>query len=344
MNNINSIPEGKLRFDTLDIAKGLGIILVVYGHVARGINSSGIEFKLFEKFDNAIYAFHMPLFFLISGFLFQKSISKPKKRIFLSKLDTILYPYLIWSFLQICIQYILSNLINGTVDIIDVYTFFLPRSQFWFLLALFAIMTITLFLTKRHKNLYLLVSSILSILLIIIPLNLEFADQITGNILFFNIGIVLSTNRPKFYKLIENRTLLIINSIIFIVLEILLFNLKESSIINQLILAISGSILIIQISNKRFMNINFLKELGQQSLVIYILHILVGSGTRVILLKIFKLDNLHVHLFIGTLFGVFIPFLLYKLGFTKRLSFLFTPPKAKEKDTSTDKNINEVYQ
>ncbi|MCD4694754.1 MAG: acyltransferase family protein, partial [Bacteroidales bacterium] len=51
---------GKQRFEWIDIAKGIGILLVVYGHCQPP--------PLIEKF---VYAFHMPLFFFISGFLFR---------------------------------------------------------------------------------------------------------------------------------------------------------------------------------------------------------------------------------------------------------------------------------
>ncbi len=44
----------------LDIAKSIGIFLVVLGHTSINEN-----LKIF------IYSFHMPLFFLISGFLFK---------------------------------------------------------------------------------------------------------------------------------------------------------------------------------------------------------------------------------------------------------------------------------
>lgn len=45
---------------TLGIVKGIGIILVVEGHCIKAYTIPGIF----------IYAFHMPLFFLISGICF----------------------------------------------------------------------------------------------------------------------------------------------------------------------------------------------------------------------------------------------------------------------------------
>lgn len=54
---------GKERIEYIDIAKGTGIILMVLGHIPAFSNN----YKFAYKF---IYAFHMPLFFIISGYLF----------------------------------------------------------------------------------------------------------------------------------------------------------------------------------------------------------------------------------------------------------------------------------
>lgn len=48
----------KERLDWIDFAKGIGIILVVWAHT-RGF------------FTNYIEQFHMPLFFFVSGYLYQ---------------------------------------------------------------------------------------------------------------------------------------------------------------------------------------------------------------------------------------------------------------------------------
>jgi len=48
-----------------DFAKAIGIILVVYGHVARGVVNAGLPMDKywFELVDSVIDPFHMPLFF-----------------------------------------------------------------------------------------------------------------------------------------------------------------------------------------------------------------------------------------------------------------------------------------
>ena len=50
----------KERLDYIDTAKGIGIIFVVFGH----------HLLEAESFRHWISCFHMPLFFIISGYLF----------------------------------------------------------------------------------------------------------------------------------------------------------------------------------------------------------------------------------------------------------------------------------
>lgn len=46
------------------LCKGIGIILVVFGHVNRGLYSAGIQLpgSFYQLTDSVIYSFHMPLF------------------------------------------------------------------------------------------------------------------------------------------------------------------------------------------------------------------------------------------------------------------------------------------
>ncbi|HFI0408428.1 TPA: acyltransferase family protein [Streptococcus suis] len=51
----------------VNIAKGFAIFLVVYGHVIDGLAESGYMFPSYNMQHGVIYAFHMPLFFFLSG-------------------------------------------------------------------------------------------------------------------------------------------------------------------------------------------------------------------------------------------------------------------------------------
>lgn len=79
------ISNNTTRNAIIDIAKGLGIILVVFAHM----NYS-------QPYQTIIYGFHMPLFFIISGLLYfpEKYGSFPK---FLTrKIKSLICPYIVF--------------------------------------------------------------------------------------------------------------------------------------------------------------------------------------------------------------------------------------------------------
>jgi fucose 4-O-acetylase-like acetyltransferase len=96
----------------VDYAKAIGIILVVYGHVARGVFNAGLPMDQ-DKYllvDSVIYSFHMPLFFFLSGLFFYDSLVKRGKTgLVVNKIDTIVYPFIVWSLLQGVVEVVLSN-------------------------------------------------------------------------------------------------------------------------------------------------------------------------------------------------------------------------------------------
>lgn len=59
------------RIVWIDIAKAYGIILVFYGHFAKRLSDLGCGEAFIQlKF---IYSFHMPLFFIICGYLYKRT-------------------------------------------------------------------------------------------------------------------------------------------------------------------------------------------------------------------------------------------------------------------------------
>ena len=125
------------RIIYIDIAKGLGILLVVSGHL---IGEGGISFSHSTAFHQIIYSFHMPLFFIISGILLGKSLrNKEYNAEFLRKKckNIICHlggAYFIWSI----IYFLLGNpdgLANCKEWIICIFSF-RGRAPIWFLGAL----------------------------------------------------------------------------------------------------------------------------------------------------------------------------------------------------------------
>ena len=74
----------KNRINYIDIAKGIGILLVMLGHL---LDSDAL-------LKTAIYSFHMPLFFIVSGMVLKpQSIVKKVNR----QINNILVPYVLWA-------------------------------------------------------------------------------------------------------------------------------------------------------------------------------------------------------------------------------------------------------
>lgn len=83
------------RLKWVDAAKGVGIILVVAGHVwTRG------------PVRDAIYAFHMPLFFLLSGYLVRPA---PMRRLIEAQARTLLVPFAVFSLLLVAADFAIEG-------------------------------------------------------------------------------------------------------------------------------------------------------------------------------------------------------------------------------------------
>ena len=94
---------------SVDMAKGVGILLVIMGHAGCPEIPHGI-----------IYSFHMPLFFLLSGLYIQRQCQE-KMGVYLRKnFKSLLLPYFYFNIIYIAFYYVMSvvfhkNLLDGSV-------------------------------------------------------------------------------------------------------------------------------------------------------------------------------------------------------------------------------------
>lgn len=122
----------KTRFDDIDILRGLGIIIMVMGHVGF----SGI-------FDVWIHTYHMPLFFVISGFFFKKRENFNVKALIAKKAKTLLIPYLFFGIFHYVLWLFVFtepefNKLEPLMRLFSFNTVHLPiAGALWFFTALF---------------------------------------------------------------------------------------------------------------------------------------------------------------------------------------------------------------
>ncbi len=120
------------RDHSIDIIRGLAILLVIVGHTIQ-YNTVHFDDNILFKL---IYSFHMPLFMFISGYVL--AIHPPKSTaipFILKKFNQLVIPFLIWYF---CIAYFANNQ-YASVDFFDYVKKLIisPDYGYWFLWVLF---------------------------------------------------------------------------------------------------------------------------------------------------------------------------------------------------------------
>lgn len=173
------------RNKEIDIAKGIGIISVVYGHTVSSLHTY-------------IYIFHMPLFFIISGFLYASKEREPLKLYARKKFHSLILSYII---LLIMTNALLLILFHFTGQEFTIYKSMLIRpygaaGALWFLLALFWVTVIykiiDIYVAYNYKAatvvLFFVIGRILSALGIHVP---TFIDTACTSLIFYLAGIIL---------------------------------------------------------------------------------------------------------------------------------------------------------
>lgn len=321
----------------VDYAKGLGIILVVYGHITEGVFNAGMVMNthLYTAIDTMIYSLHMPLFFFLSGLFFTSSLAKRGfKNNIVNKIDTIFYPYVVWSILQGIIEATLSKYTNGHVTYTEVFSLlWAPRAQFWFLYILFFTFVIAsiIFIKNRNSKLMIAVVCLFSIVYIFqshLP-SIYILTLCYVHMVFFFIGILVANlnltnkiNNLKSFILIS--LFFIISQYWFVVIEG--FGRLDRGLYSFIVAIIAITFIVALSMQLVKLNLRFLAYIGESSLYIYLLHVLIGSGIRIILQKAFHIESASIQIIVGCIAAIGLSLIF--IEFTKKfnLSFLFKAP------------------
>lgn len=143
----------KKRLDYFDVVKGIGVILVLLGHL------QGEDIFCYSPFIlpmcQWIFSFHMPLFFIVAGMLicYKKDMDKDMKDIAKRRFKGIMVPYYWFSFFYMTVvvaAYIKKQILVGTVWLNLWYVFSCyGMNVLWFLPAIFFGELLFLFLMKK---------------------------------------------------------------------------------------------------------------------------------------------------------------------------------------------------
>lgn len=107
---------------------------------------------LFREIFLAIYVFHMPLFFFLSGLLVLPRLERSRTGFLIDMILTVAWPYFLWSAVQYGVIYGAGSLVNRPVTQFWAPILHLPWSsisQFWFLYVLFVLHLAALIIVPR---------------------------------------------------------------------------------------------------------------------------------------------------------------------------------------------------
>jgi len=323
----------------MDYAKAIGIVLVVYGHVARGLMNAGMapDSPWMAALDRSIYSFHMPLFFFLSGMSFAGSLSRHgAPSLLLGKVDTILYPYVIWSLVQGLVEAGLARFTNNHLPLADVLAFpWDPRAQFWFLYALmpiFLLATLVYEITRRARP-WLLAATFGLLYMIAGPLGSVWRvlELVAYGGLYFALGVVFDAHRDRLWRILHAAVLPLGAG--FLAVQTLLPEPRyEQGGLAALeaagVAALSIAFVLSVTARIARPGPRWLETLGRQSMPIYLMHVLAASGVRILLSRVLGVHDLALQLAAGVAFGLGVPLALQALFIERWAPFLMAPPPA----------------
>lgn len=140
--------EPRKRYEEIDLAKGIGMLAVIWGHLMLGGST-----------NRFVYAFHIPLFFFLSGLLFRRERYRNFGAFVGHRARTLLLPYAVFSAVT-WLYWVVRNLVLD----LPVKSWFSPLLQtvlaqgsggflvhnvaLWFVTCLFVVEILYYFLAK----------------------------------------------------------------------------------------------------------------------------------------------------------------------------------------------------
>ncbi|MDB5525910.1 MAG: acyltransferase [Rhizobium sp.] len=316
----------------LDVARGGGIILVVFGHIWRGLHSGNLvgDGQIFETIDKAIYLFHMPLFFFRSGMVFQSSIERKGIRgSFMARFETLLYPLVLWSYVTAFFLLIAGSMTNRPpmpLGELLVYPF-PPRDIFWFIWALFFIQTIASLVASVRTDL-LIFYSICCVVLVAVttlaPLD-GLLQPAVWNLPYFLGGLLVSRfqglrapSAKSSKAAIPAVVVAVIAAEVWIYIYPSTFR-DFSGFIASGIATAGVCYVTAQLTPRLPKRLSAgLEFLGRISMAIFLMHVFFFAAVRIVLVKV-GVQSIFIHVSAGLLAGLFGPIVFYLIARRLRL-------------------------
>lgn len=312
------------RLAWLDYAKAIGIMLVVFGHASRSIGRTpGLAWSpALETLDGVVYAFHMPLFFMLAGFAAGLGRRSDIATLGRSLLWGVVVPYVVWSAVWIGLKLVIPEAANVPMTGSDLARILVaPVEHMWFLYHLL-FMRLGWYLIERlemlgpaRQTVAIIAAVVLARLLTELAPDHETLIGFLLNFAVYGFGLAAL---PLLFESVggaASSKLAALGALSWI--AGLAIPTEAGRLLALLLPAVGGSLIVIGIARAlpapRTLAWRLLAFVGEASLAIYLLHLIVGAVMRVVLSKAGLMSETSL-LVAATLGGVVLPALAYALA------------------------------
>ncbi len=206
---------GKSRRDDLDRAKGLGILLVVFGHIVARDPPGGNDWYVQLKY--AVYQFHMPFFMYLSGYVtFLSGVAYTKSSAWLSfaakRAERLLLPFLLFGLMIIAGKllaarfFYVDNLpasvplaLAGLLWNTDTS----PATSVWYIAVLFVLCVLTPPLLRALGASPSRLVAVTAVLYLLPVPHVLYLDRVGTYFLFFALGGLAATHGERWLRFTE---------------------------------------------------------------------------------------------------------------------------------------------
>lgn len=287
----------------VDDVKVIACILVVLGHFFQSMTKANIlpENDLYEWFETTIYYFHVPLFFICSGYLYQKyskvnSVGSWCKNV-AKKALALGVPYLTFSTATWLLKTMFADSVNKQADSLFSTLVVNPSAPYWYLYALFFIFLATpTFSSVKAAMAGLIIALVAKIIILTGGTSIYAVSTVLSNEIWFVLGMSICAFNVQ---LKDRKVQGAIFGLLFVILSIVVHIAEiQSGIISFImgLLACAAVILIVAGFEEKFgKDMDFF---AKYTMPIFLMHTLFAAPTRSVLLKM-SIENAVIHVVLG---------------------------------------------
>lgn len=277
----------KKRLSWVDNLRGVGIVLVIWGHTNVPL-----------PIEHIIYSFHMPLFFMISGYLYRKKDNI--RKVIEGKINGLIIPYFIFAIPSFFLAVLKGDgLVESLKNLLYLNGLIGWNAPLWFLLVLFFVSVIFALIDHWNISLDLMggIAFVLGFFISNTGIYFMGLDKIIYGLLFYYFGLQINKlMKGKFYQ--KNSYLLLVASLVLNIIFGFFLNPRISIYRNELgnyfffvIAALFGSLALFIVVTKWVKWPKLIEFYGKNSIVIIGTHYFFLYGFRLVE-KVFHTDIL----------------------------------------------------